>query len=167
MMKALVAFAILAALPGCSRTETPVPTVLSAPAGKLYARIDPNGTTVIPNGRLVRPLGRSVTVAPHPFGLTLSRSGDIAVTANSGTEPLSISIIEKLLSEKPTVRSIPPGPTTDDGVLASVFMGLSISPDDRVVYVAGGQENGIFLFDIRSGEKLGFIDCEVSSKDED
>ena len=113
MKKALIAIAVLAALSGCSRTETPVPTVLSAPADELYVRIDPDGTTVIPNGRLVRPFGRSVTVAPHPFGLILSRTGDLAITANSGTEPLSISIIEDLTSEKPTVRSIPPGPTTD------------------------------------------------------
>jgi len=167
MKKALIALTILASLLGCSRTETPVPTVLSAPANKPYAQIDPDGTTVIPNGRLVRPFGRSVTVAPHPFGLTLSRTGDLAITANSGTAPLSISIIENLLSREPTVRSIPPGPTTDDGILASVFMGLAISPDDQMVYVAGGQENGVFLFDIRSGEKLGFIDCNVFSKDED
>jgi YVTN family beta-propeller protein len=167
MMKTLAVSLVVATLSSCSRSQTPVPTVLSAPADRLYAQIDPDGTTVIPNGRLVRPFGRSVTVAPHPFGLTLSHSGDLAITANSGTEPLSISIIEDLVSEKPTVRSIPPGPTTDDGVLASVFMGLAISPDDRMVYVAGGQENGVFLFNIRSGEKLGFIDCNVFSKDED
>jgi YVTN family beta-propeller protein len=167
MKKAFVAVAILAALPSCRRAETPVPTVLSAPADKLYARIDTAGTTVIPNGRFVRPLGRSVVVAPHPFGLALNRTGDLAITANSGTEPLSISIIDNLMSPNPTVRSIPPGPTTDDGVLASVFMGLAISPDDRIVYVAGGQENGIFLFDIRSGEKLDFIDCAVVLGDED
>ena len=83
MRNALTAIAVAAALTGCSRTETPVPTVLSAPADKLYAQIDPDGITVIPNGRFVRPLGRSVTVAPHPFGLTLSHSGDLAITANS------------------------------------------------------------------------------------
>jgi len=131
--KTLAVSLVVAALPGCSRTETAAVTVLSAPADKLYVQIDPDGTTVIPNGRFIRPFGRSVVVPPHPFGLILSNSGDLAITANSGTEPLSISIIENLLSEKPTVRSIPPGPTTDDGVLASVFMGLAISPDDRNV----------------------------------
>jgi YVTN family beta-propeller protein len=167
LKNAVIVIAVLAALQGCSRTETPVPTVLSAPAGTLYVQIDPNGTTVLPNGRLIRPLGLSVTVAPHPFGLTLSSSGNLAITANSGTEPLSISIIEDLRSPNPIVRSVPPGPTTDEGVLASVFMGLAISPDDRTVYVAGGQKNGVYLFDIRTGEKLGFIDCEVYSDEVD
>jgi hypothetical protein len=34
-------------------------------------------------------------VAPHPYGLTLSMDGSIAVTANSGTNPISISILKK------------------------------------------------------------------------
>jgi len=152
---------ILGVLIACRPARSPAPTVLSAPADRLYAAIDRDGVTVLPNGRLVRPLGRSVTVAPHPFGLVLSRTGDLAITANSGTEPLSISLVEGLRSANPTVRAIPPGPATDDGVLASVFMGLAISPDGRTVYVAGGQENGIYLFDIPSGEKRGFIDCSV------
>ncbi len=167
MTQFIAALFLLATLSGCGREEILPPTVLSAPAGELYTRIDPDGVTVIPNGRLIRPIGRSVTVAPHPFGLILSRSGDLAITANSGTEPLSISIIEDLMSSNPNVRSIPPGPATDEGVLASVFMGLAISPDDRVVYVAGGQENGIFIFDIRSGERLGFINCGVATEKED
>ena len=94
MTRALLALAVLAALPVCHRAETPGPTVLSAPADRLYTHIDRSGTTVAPNGRLLRPVGRSVTVAPHPFGLTLNRTGDLAITANSGTEPLSISIID-------------------------------------------------------------------------
>jgi len=152
---------VLGVLIACRPARSPAPTVLSAPADRLYAAIDRDGVTVLPNGRLVRPLGRSVTVAPHPFGLVLSRTGELAITANSGTEPLSISLVEGLRSANPTVRAIPPGPATDDGVLASVFMGLAISPDGRTVYVAGGQENGIYLFDIPSGEKRGFIDCSV------
>ena len=156
----------IGALAGCRPAESTAPTVLSAPADRLYAGVDPEARTVLPNGRFVRPLGRSVTVAPHPFGLVLSRTGDLAITANSGTDPLSISIIEGLGSANPTVRAIPPGPTTDEGVLASVFMGLAISPDGRTVYVAGGQENGIYLFDIRSGEKRGFIDCSIASERE-
>ncbi len=167
LLGALAATVALGALAGCRPADAPAPTVLSAPADRLYARVDRDGVTVLPNGRFVRPLGRSVTVAPHPFGLALSRTGDVAITANSGTEPLSISIIENLTSADPAVRAIPPGPATDEGVLASVFMGLAISPDDRTVYVAGGQENGIYLFDIPSGEKRGFIDCTVVSKDED
>ena len=139
------------------------PWVMSAPAGNRFVSIDKTGETVIPNGRIVRPAGRSIVVAPHPFGLTISPDGNTAVTANSGTSPLSITIIRDVLSETWEVQQVPPGPATDEGVLASVFMGLAVSPDNRMVYVAGGQENKIYQYDIRTGEALGAIDCSSVS----
>ncbi len=134
-------------------------TRISAPAGSLYTQIDPKGLTVIPNGRILSPMGVSYQVAPHPYGLALSPDGTIAVTANSGIQPLAITIIRNLLSGNPDIQQVPPGTTTDKGVLASVFMGLAVSPDNKVVYVAGGQENKVFIFELASGRKLGFIDC--------
>ncbi|MCF8366330.1 MAG: hypothetical protein K9H16_11145, partial [Bacteroidales bacterium] len=56
---------------------------------------------------------------------------------------------------------------TDDGVLASVFMGLAISPDNQTIYVAGGQENLIYLFDIKTGEKRDSINCASVSENAD
>lgn len=141
--------------------------IVSAPAGDRITKIDKQGTTVIPNGRMVTPAGKSIVTAPHPYGLALSPDGQTAVTANSGTNPLSITIIRNILDQNPEIQQVPPGPTTDKGVLASVFMGLAISPDNKIVYVAGGQENKIFLFDLRTGEKRGFIECADISGDVD
>lgn len=137
--------------------------ILSAPAGDQITKIDKNGKTVIPNGRYITPQGKSIVTAPHPYGLTLSPDGNIAVTANSGTSPLSITIIRNILSKDPEVQQVPPGPSTDKGVLASVFMGLAISPDNQTVYVSGGQENKIYMFDLYSGEKKDSIDCSYIS----
>jgi DNA-binding beta-propeller fold protein YncE len=136
--------------------------IVSSPSGSLYAQINKSGKTVIPNGRFITPFGKSIEVAPHPFGLTLSNDGNIAVTANSGTSPISISIIKNLKSNQPTVLQVPPGASTDRGVLASVFMGLAISPDNKIVYVAGGQENKVYLFSVETGQKLDSIDCSVA-----
>ncbi len=137
--------------------------LISAPCGSEFTSIDKSGRTVIPNGRYISPAGRSIVTAPHPYGLTLSPDGNVAVTANSGTSPLSITIIRDILSRHPEVQQVPPGPSTDAGILASVFMGLAISPDNQTVYVAGGQENKIYLFDVNSGESKGYIDCSDSS----
>ncbi|MFN8207525.1 MAG: bifunctional YncE family protein/alkaline phosphatase family protein [Bacteroidales bacterium] len=141
--------------------------VISAPAGERYTSINREGETVIPNGRLISPSGRCYTVAPHPYGLALSHDGSIAITANSGTSPLAITIIENLTSQNPLIRQVPPGASTDKGVLASVFMGLAVSPDNRVVYVAGGQENKVFLFSIAEGKKIDSIDCSYSGGSDD
>jgi len=136
--------------------------VISSPSGSLYTQLNKSGRTVIPNGRFITPYGNTIEVAPHPFGLALSKDGTMAVTANSGTSPISVSIIRNLNSDHPSVLQIPPGASTDDGVLASVFMGLAISPDNRLVYVAGGQENKIYIFSTENGSKLDSIDCSIS-----
>ncbi|HAH26200.1 MAG TPA: hypothetical protein DCL77_20960 [Prolixibacteraceae bacterium] len=137
---------------------------LSAPAGNLVASVHRSGKTVIPNGRFLTPYGKSIEVAPHPFGLTVSADGTVAVTANSGISPISISIIKNYQSKRPSVMQVPHGANTDRGVLASVFMGLAISPDNKIVYVAGGQQNKIYLFSVDSGAKLDSIDCSISEK---
>jgi len=159
--------AMLLILASCNNNSQKGPWIISAPAGEQYVSIDKNGQTVIPNGRIITPAGKSIVVAPHPYGLALSPDGNTAITANSGTSPLSITIIRNILSEFPEVQQVPPGPSTDRGVLASVFMGLAVSNDNSAVYVAGGQENKIFIFDLVTGEKKGFIDCSFISESAD
>ena len=145
---------------GCTSTRND-PFIISAPAESLYTSINIEGITVIPNGRLLTPAGKNLVVAPHPFGLALSRNGEIAVTANSGVKPLSISIIRNLNSS-PEVIQVPPGFSNDAGVLESVFMGLAISPGNDKVYVASGQGNSILIFDLQTGIKVDSVDCSVS-----
>ncbi len=139
--------------------------VILAPAENLPVSIDKSGRSVLPNGRFIRPYGKTVTVAPHPFGLVLSPDGKTAVTANSGTSPLSISILNDMHSGAPQIRQIPEGAKTDKGILASVFMGLAIPPSNDQVYVAGGQENCVYRFDLRTGAKLGSISLRTEAFD--
>ena len=141
--------------------------LITAPAGNEFTKIDTSGKTVIPNGRFITPAGKSIITAPHPYGLALSPDGNIAVTANSGIRPLSITIIRNILSSRPEVQQVPPGTSTDEGVLASVFMGLAIAPDNKTIYVSGGQENSIFIFDAQTGDKKGEIDCSFVSGEVD
>lgn len=169
-MKKISQLLIILLLTACNiqnNSKDDVLWIVSAPSGSEYTKIDKEGKTVIPNGRYITPAGKSIITAPHPYGLTLSPNGNIAVTANSGINPLSITIVRNILSQNPEVQQVPPGPSTEEGVLASVFMGLAISPDNQIVYVAGGQENKIYLFDVDTGEKKGIIDCSYISEDVD
>ncbi len=144
-------------------SKTIDPWIITSPSGVEITKIDNNGETVIPNGRKLTPAGKSIVVAPHPYGLTLSPDGNTAITANSGISPLSITIIRNILSDNPVMQQVPPGPATDEGVLASVFMGLAVSNDNSEIYVAGGQENKIFIFDLNTGEKKDSINCSFVS----
>lgn len=131
---------------------------VSSPAGIQYTAINKDGVTVLPNGRLITPYGKTITVAPHPFGLALSPDGKTIITANSGTGPFSVSVITNY-NDQPVVRQIPEGVTPDKGLLESVFMGVAVSPDNKWLYVAGGQENKIHIFELATGKKSGEINC--------
>ena len=143
----------------CQPKKAESPWITIPPAYDQYLKIDIEGKTILPNGRFIEPAGKTFKTAPHPYGLALSPDGNIAVTANSGTNPLSITIIRNILSEHPEIQQVPPGPATEEGILASVFMGLAISPDNQVVYVSGGQENKVYFFSTLTGEKIDSIDC--------
>jgi len=158
MSKFTIVILVIAIAFSCNKSASV--WIAEAPAGTRYTEADTTGVTVIPNGRLVQPYGLSFRTAPHPYGLCLSPDGKIAVTANSGTSPLSITILRNIQTPYPEIRQIPPGPGTDKGILESVFMGLAISPDNSTVYVSGGQANRIYRFDLESGNEKGFIDCK-------
>lgn len=133
----------------------------TAPAGSRYTEIDKNGTTVLPNGRLITPMGKQIMTAPHPYGLALSNDGTVAVSANSGIRPFSVSIIQGILEQNPQVRQVPKGVLNDEGILEACFMGLAISPNNKVVYVAGGEANKIFVYDLKTGQKTHTINCAM------
>lgn len=156
----LVIPALFLAFAACqSNRPTQSAWLIQPPAGEQYCRIDPAGATIIPNGRIVKPMGRTVRIAPHPFGLALSPDGSVAVTANSGNRPFSITILENPGTGNPRVRQVPEGAMNDKNLLEDVFMGLAITPDNRSVWVAGGQSNKIFRFDLKTGAKLDSIFC--------
>lgn len=167
LIKTAFIFVVLLSFQNCMPDETDATWITIPPAFDQYLAINTEGKTVLPNGRYVKPAGKTFRTAPHPYGLTLSPNGNIAVTANSGNRPLSITIIKDVLSEEPTIQQVPPGPATEDGILASVFMGLAISPDNEKVYVSGGQENTVYIFSIENGEKLDSINCHYKSDEVD
>ncbi|MCA0366266.1 MAG: bifunctional YncE family protein/alkaline phosphatase family protein [Bacteroidetes bacterium] len=136
---------------------------VSPPSGNLPAMANKNNISVLPNGRFITPMGRQFITAPHPYGLTLSKDGTVAITSNSGINPFSISIIKGLNVANPKVIQVPEGAKTDNGILEACFMGLAINKTNTIVYVSGGETNKIHLFNINSGKKLGTIDCAVKN----
>jgi DNA-binding beta-propeller fold protein YncE len=136
---------------------------ITPPAGNQPAKINKNGTSILPNGRFITPLGKQYFTAPHPFGLVLSADGDMAITANSGINPFSINILTGLNTGKVKVNQIPKGAKTDDGILEACFMGLAINKAKTVVYVAGGETNKVYLFDLKTNRKIGSISCQLKN----
>lgn len=136
----------------------------SAPSGDQPCQRNVNGVSIIPNGRLLTPLGTTIVVPPYPFGLGLSPNGAVLVSCNSGDGgPMGISIIADLQNNHPYVRQIPPGVKSDPDILKAVFMGVVIGPDNRTVYISGGDVGDIFVFDLVTGRATGRIDLDGES----
>ena len=135
---------------------------LTAPAGELPTHINAAGETVLPNGRLITPEGVQVTVEPHPYGMALSPDGKVLVTANTGTWPFSLSIINALASNAPSVQQIPPGyPIKHSDVEpSSVYMGLAIAGDNRTAYVSEGDTGKIDAYDLQLGQRSQVISLD-------
>jgi YVTN family beta-propeller protein len=158
----LILFFVAAACSTKENSSTEKVWMSTAPAGDQYTKINREGGTILPNGRIITPTGKQITVAPHPFGLTLSPDGKTIITANSGVGPFSISIINDYNSASPVIKQIPETLNPEKGLLEATFMGLAISPDNQKVYVAGGQQNRIYIFDLKTNKKLGEINCNKS-----
>jgi len=133
--------------------------LVTVPTQEEYLKIDVNGVSIDPLGRRITPRGKTFRIAPHPYGLVLSNDGNIAITANSGTGPFSITIIKNIKSDNPEIKQIPEGAKKDEDLLGAVFMGLAISPDNQKVYIAGGQENKIYVFQLNNYSKIKEISC--------
>jgi DNA-binding beta-propeller fold protein YncE len=158
----IMAYIVLAPVRGSlgEDAQTLKSTLLQAPAGRLPAKINPRGMTVLPNGRLITPFGKQVKVAPHPYGLALSPDGKTLVTVNGGTNPFSASILTDIFGLAPRVAQIPPGFKSSDADPESVFLGASIARDNRTLYLSEGNNGKVGIFDLVTHQRLGSLSLD-------
>jgi len=90
MQKNLLYFIVLIFLTSCNSLQRIDSWIATAPAGDRFVTIDKSGETIIPNGRIIAPAGKSIVVAPHPYGLTLSPDVDI---------PVMLTLLDGLISK--------------------------------------------------------------------
>jgi DNA-binding beta-propeller fold protein YncE len=123
--------------------------ILTVPAGNAFARIDPQGTTILPSGRFLTPAGQLIRITNDPFGMAISPDGRKAVTLHNGV----FSIIDL-----PTLGVIRV-PSYDKKIKSPLskgsFLGVAFSGDSRAVYLSGGDNGAVIKYDI---EKLTRLD---------
>jgi len=131
---------------------------MRSPAGQRYAKLDVDGTTILPNGRLISPSGPMIRVEPHPYGLT--SSPEWLVTVSSDGPQLSLLDLSGLDREsEPVVYRIPEEGASGSGVLDAAFMGLAIDPRSQILFVAGGSDWSVVAFNLETRERLFRIDA--------
>jgi DNA-binding beta-propeller fold protein YncE len=138
---AVLLFFSLLCDPGFSQNKY---NILTVPAGNKPAKINPDGTAVLPSGRILTPAGDLVRITDDPFGLALSPDGKKAVTLHNGV----FTIIN--LSSLVTIRV----PDYDKKIKSPLsngsYLGVSFSGDSKNIFLSGGDNGAIIIYDIEN-----------------
>ncbi|MCC6345249.1 MAG: beta-propeller fold lactonase family protein [Bryobacterales bacterium] len=115
--------------------------LVSQPASLTRAGKQSDGSFLLVNGWRIKPAGRQIQVDTFPMSTALSRDHKLLLVLNGGYNPPSISVVD-----------------TDRGAelsrtrVADGWLGLTMSPDGKKVYVGGGSKASVFEFDFEDGK---------------
>jgi sugar lactone lactonase YvrE len=136
---------------------------LHAPSVETYAVQDPAGRTILSNGRYITPAGRHTPVGSMPYGLAMSRDGNVLFVASKGVG----QIVTGWRDAKPTITSVKPPPRKkgaekESGTNAG---GADFSPDGRTLYWSSGDTGAVYVIDTSSPDKTAEISLNVALGD--
>lgn len=130
--------------------------ILSVPAGNQYSKIDTTGFSVLPSGRFVTPAGKTIRITHDPFGMAISPDKLKAVTLHNGV----FTIID-LTSLKHTRV-----PSYDEKIISPLsngsFLGVAFSPDSKSVFLSGGDNGSVIVYDIEKLQRIDSISLNAS-----
>lgn len=147
--------------PGNSAAQAKQHTILQVPAGNAFCKIEKDGTSILPSGRFVTPAGQLIRITHDPFGMAVSPDGKKAVTLHNGV----FTIINLASLEHTRVPSY-------DGKIVSPlsngsFLGVAFGPDAKTVYLSGGDNGAVIIYDIEKMQRLDSISLNGKVNGED
>lgn len=117
-------------------------TLLTVPGYKEYCTIDTSGISVLPSGRYVTPAGKTIRITHDPFGLAVSPDGKKAVSLHNGVFTI-IDLATLQHTRIPGYDSSIASPFSNGS-----FLGVAFSPDSKTVYLSGGDNGAVIIYDI-------------------
>lgn len=124
-------------------------TVLQVPGLSAFCKIDEKGISILPSGRQVTPAGDLIRITHDPFGLKISPDGKKAITIHDGVFTL-IDIATLQATRVPSYDKKIASPFSNGS-----FLGLAFTPDSKQVFLSGGDNGAVILYDL---EKMTTID---------
>ena len=125
--------------------------ILTVPSGDRFAKINEDGTTILPSGRLVTPAGKMIRITNDPFGMAVSPNGNTAVALHNGV----FTVID--LKTLGATRV----PSYDNKIKSPLskgsFLGVAFSPDSKTVYLSGGDNGAVIIYDLVNYIRLDSI----------
>lgn len=125
--------------------------ILTVPGKDAYTHIDKKGKTVLPSGRYVTPAGQTIQITHDPFGMAISPDGAKTVTLHNGV----FTIINNATLKNTRV------PSYDKSIVSPLskgsFLGVAFSPDSKTVYLSGGDNGAVIIYDTEKLQRLDSI----------
>jgi DNA-binding beta-propeller fold protein YncE len=126
-------------------------SILTVPGINEYAHIDTAGASVLASGRLITPAGLTIRITHDPFGMAVSPDGSKIVTLHNGV----FTIIDNNTLAATRIPSY-------DGkihspLLHGSFLGVAFSADSKTVYLSGGDDGAVIVYDITTLQKTDSI----------
>ena len=148
-------------------------TVFSVPGISQFCKIDTKGISVLPSGRYLTPAGEFIRITNKPFGMALSPDGKKAVTLHNGVftiidlaslKAIRVPGYENKINSPLAHEPLNSSAFGTDSVMQSTiqnvlpqgsFLGVTFAPDSKTVYLSGGDNGAVIVYDI---EKLQRVD---------
>lgn len=109
-------------------------------------------SVTLPNGWSLTPAGNSFPLGDLPLNIIPDHKGHYMAVTNNGQSTQTIQLIK---IEKQQV--------IDEVVVPKSWYGMAFSSDDKKLYVAGGHDNRILVYNIEN-EKLRLVDSLLLGK---
>ncbi len=126
-------------------------TILQVPAKNMFCSMNENGSSIIPSGRFLTPAGELIRITHDPFGMAISPDGKKAVTLHNGV----FTIID--IASLKNIRV----PSYDKKITSPLshgsFIGIAFSPDSKTIYLSGGDNGAVIVYDIETLQKIDSI----------
>ena len=150
-------------------------TVLQVPGVNQFCSINEKGVSVLPSGRLVKPAGNFIRITNDPFGMAVSPNGKKAVTLHNGVftiiDLMSLKHIrvpgyENKINSPLAHEPLSNSPFGKDSVSESIlptalpqgsFLGVAFAKDSKTVYLSGGDNGAVIVYDIEKLQKVDSI----------
>jgi len=126
-------------------------TIITVPGYNELSKIDTNGITVLPSGRFITPAGKTLRITHDPFGLAISPDQKVAISLHENV----FSIIDL---KTQTVKRVPDYNKDEESPLKKgSFLGIAFHPSKKIVYLSGGDEGTVIIYDYEKFKKIDSI----------
>ncbi len=150
-------------------------TVLQVPGKNQFCKIDEKGISILPSGRFVTPAGDMIRISHDPFGLAISPDGKKAVTLHNGVftvidiatmEDTRVPSYNKKITSQLAHQPLAETSFSNDSMKQRVipspipegsFLGVAFAADSKTVYLSGGDNGAVIVYDIEHFKKIDSI----------